>query len=290
MKNKIIALITLIFTIYSVNAQPLKFENSDSAVNLLSSYYNAINQKDYQRAFGYWRSPADSYENFVKAYAETEKVRLIVEPPTVIEGAAGSVYTQIPTVLIATMINGKQQKYAGCYTMQKSNLRPPDIPKEDAWHIYRASLNAAPSEATIPQLLTEACVEETNSSSENKQARVPGMLYSESEQPSGAISAPPAVEVNKEFNITVTTSGNGCVTKGDTSVVLSDAGADVFVYDLTTATQPGIVCTMIFKKLEHTATLKFTKKGEAVIRVWARTQGNSPMGEPVVVEKRVKVR
>lgn len=126
---------------------------------------------------------------------------------------------------------------------------------------------------------------------ENQPARVLGILGFETKELSDAISAPAAVEANKDFQVTITTSGNGCVSKGDEGIILSESGADIFVYDLTTATRPGIVCTMILKKLDHAVTLRFAQKGEGVIRVWARQQGGaSPLGEPVVVEKRVTVR
>lgn len=118
-------------------------------------------------------------------------------------------------------------------------------------------------------------------------ARVPGVLGFDSQE---AIIAPESVEAGKDFQVTILTSGDGCVSQGDTSVVLTETGADVFVFDETVATHPGVVCTRILKEFRHSATLRFTHKGEAVIRVWGRQQsGNSPLGAPVVVEKRVRV-
>ena len=73
MRNKILTTIILILTATFVNAQSDKYENFDSALNTLSSYYNAINGKDYTRAFGYWKTPIDSFENFVKGYNRHEK-------------------------------------------------------------------------------------------------------------------------------------------------------------------------------------------------------------------------
>lgn len=291
MKTKFIAILMLVFVVSCVNAQSPKYENFDSPVSLLSSYYDAVNQKDFRRAYGYWKSPSASYENFARGYADTEKVRLIVEPPTVIEGAAGSLYTQVPTVLISTMKNGKQQMYSGCYTLQKSNLRPPDIPKLDVWHIYRASLKTASANSDIPQLLDGACAENTNTPDEKTGSRILGVLGFDSQTAEQSISIPATIAANKDFEITVTTSGNGCVRAADTGVILGENTADIFVYDFTTANRPGIVCTMILKSLSHKATLKFTKTGEAVIRVWGRKAGgNAPLGEPVVIEKRVTVR
>ena len=128
-------------------------------------------------------------------------------------------------------------------------------------------------------------------SAEQPVARVPGVLGFDSKELSSAISVPPTVNANKDFQVTITTSGNGCVDAGETAVILTENGADIFVYDFTTAVGPGIICTMILQQFPHTATLRFTKKGEAVIRVWGRRQGGtSPLGEPVVVEKHVTVK
>lgn len=118
-------------------------------------------------------------------------------------------------------------------------------------------------------------------------ARVPGEIGSGTD----AIVAPATVTANQDFEVTVRTGGNGCVSQGDTGVVLSETSADIFVYDLTSATRPGTMCTMIFKQFEHKVTLRFEKKGEAVIRVWARqSDGKSPTGKPVVVERRISVK
>jgi hypothetical protein len=117
-------------------------------------------------------------------------------------------------------------------------------------------------------------------------ARVPGQLSGETD----TILAPARVAVDTDFEVTVKTGGNGCWNKGDASVVLGDNAADIFVYDLTNATRPGTMCTMIYKQFDHKVTLRFAEKGEAVIRVWARGAGDGPMGKPVIIEKRVIVK
>ncbi len=290
MKQRLLIILTMIFTAVFANAQTEKYENLDSAVNTLSSYYNAVNGKDYRRAYGYWQNPADDFNKFVKGFENTEKVRLIVEPPASVEGAAGSQYVQIPAVLIAMQRGGEKEMLAGCYTMRKSNLRPQtEIRREAAWHIYRADMKTVQNDADIPALLAESCTELPD---KKAGAMVPGVIGFDSEDLSDAVKAPETVKANEEFQIMVNTSGNGCFSKGETSVVMgSDMTVDVFVYDFTVATRPGTVCTLILKNFSHTAALKFEKTGEAVIRVWGRKQGgSSPFGEPVVIEKRIRVR
>lgn len=106
-----------------------------------------------------------------------------------------------------------------------------------------------------------------------------------------AISAPAVVGVGQDFPVTITTFGDGCVEKGDEGVILGVNDATIFVYDFTTATRPGVPCTTIFKRLQHTVTLRFTQPGEKVIRVWGRQEagGGTPLGGPVVLEARVRV-
>lgn len=287
----------LAFGVFIAGFDCVQSQNSenekDSPAAALTDYYDAINKKQYKNAYEYWRNPTQTYDEFVNGYAETKSVRLIINQDNQIEGAAGSLYSEIPTVIVATMNDGSQKTFFGCYTMRKSNLQPPDIPKSDTWHIYKGELKPAPQGADTNQLLAKACG--GNSGNENppedggdeKSSRILGAVDSASEQ---SISAPASVKANEDFDITVTTSGNGCISAADSSVVLTDDAADVFVYDFTTANRPGIACTMIFKTLPHKATLRFTKTGKATIRVWGRRQGNgTPLGEPIVITKQVTV-
>jgi hypothetical protein len=118
-------------------------------------------------------------------------------------------------------------------------------------------------------------------------ARVPGMLDGGDD----AIVVPASAGPGKDFTVTIKTSGNGCVSQGDTAVILGETGADIFVYDTTTATGPGTMCTMIYKQFEHKATMRFERKGDALIRIWARRAGDkTPLGNPVVVEKGISIK
>ena len=60
--------------------QPVEpFEDVDSPVGLLASYYNAINRQDYQRAYGYWETPAEPFDQFASGFADTVSARVIIE-------------------------------------------------------------------------------------------------------------------------------------------------------------------------------------------------------------------
>lgn len=134
-----------------------RYENLSSPVALLTSFYDAVNAGEYERAYRYWETPPGTIQDFARGYAETASVRLIVEPPTRVEGAAGSLYAEVPTLLVARRRDGSERVFAGCYVARKSNLRPTDVPKEEVWRIYRASVSPVAADAVLPRLLAQAC-------------------------------------------------------------------------------------------------------------------------------------
>lgn len=120
-------------------------------VTALSSYYRAINERDYRRAYRFWETPQSSFEQFARGFADTQSVRIMVEPAAGREGAAGSVYTEIPTIVIATTRSGNERVFAGCYVMRKSNVR------DGGWLIYRADVTMMPSSARVSRMLSQTC-------------------------------------------------------------------------------------------------------------------------------------
>jgi hypothetical protein len=146
-----------------------------------------------------------------------------------------------------------------------------------------------PAAATLVLCLSPTAAQRSNSAPE---ARIPGLIDVSPAARSEVISAPATVKVGEAFVITVTTSGGGCERPGDASVVLGENEANVMVYDVTVATRPNVACTMIYKRMPHTATLRFTKPGEAVIRVWGRRVGaETPhFGVPAVIDQKITVK
>jgi hypothetical protein len=129
----------------------------------------------------------------------------------------------------------------------------------------------------------------TSQSDPPPEARILGLLDVSGND---ALAAPASVRAGEDFQLKITTTGSGCEREGDTGVILMDDSATVMVYDFTTATRPGVACTMIFKRLNHTVNLRFSKPGTAIIRVWGRKVGydTPPMGVPTVLERSVTVR
>jgi hypothetical protein len=133
-----------------------RYEDRGTPVSLLASYFNAINRQEYQRAWDYWEQPpTPSYEGFTQGYDETMSVFLAVSPPTFIEGAAGSQYARVPTLMITTHVDGSQHVFAGCYVTRRVNPGTEGV--DEGWSLYDAAVNATPGNTTDVTLLTQAC-------------------------------------------------------------------------------------------------------------------------------------
>lgn len=107
-------------------------DDRSTADALVRSLYNAVSRKEYARAWDYFgdQKPAKDYTAFVAGYAKTDRVD--VETGAVSEdGAAGSLFYQVPVAIRAVGADGSESVFAGCYTarlVQPANQEPPFRP------------------------------------------------------------------------------------------------------------------------------------------------------------------
>jgi hypothetical protein len=130
------------------------------------------------------------------------------------------------------------------------------------------------------------------SASTASEAVVPGIIHFGDERSQGVLTAPNSAEVRKDYRLVINTFGSGCESVGTASIIFSATGANVFVYDVTTATRADVICTAEVKRMTHRVILRFQKPGEALLRIWGRRVGpeTPPLGVPFVLEHRVSIR
>lgn len=126
-------------------------DDRNDPVGALAAYYSAINARDYRGAFGFWDSAPSSYEQFARGFGDTDQVRLLVDPSTRVEGAAGSVYADISAIVVSTMRNGGERVFAGCYVMRRSNVQ------DRGWQIYRADVSPVSANIRLSRILSQGC-------------------------------------------------------------------------------------------------------------------------------------
>ncbi len=120
-------------------------ENSQQqAAQVIRHYYDAINQKDYKRAYADWAdngaASQQSFEQFKQGFADTASVKVDIGEPGRINGAVGSLYVEIPVTITATTVKGTTQQFTGRYTLQRVNDVPGSTPEQRMWHLYSAKI------------------------------------------------------------------------------------------------------------------------------------------------------
>ncbi len=121
---------------------------------MLIDYYNNINSRRFDLAYGQWTSPPQTYANFAAGYADTSFVSAYFggfQP-----GYTTGVQGRVPGVLIGYHTDGSAAAYSGCYDLQYV----PGTTGVAQWRITGADfqpLGTIPYGDTITQALDRWC-------------------------------------------------------------------------------------------------------------------------------------
>ncbi len=123
---------------------------------LIESYYNAINRKEYTRAYGYYseegREP--DFKTFAKGYEGTKSVKVAVRK-TDPDPGAGQIYWSLPIAIESESEDGNKQVFTGCYTIRMTNPGMQEEPPYKPMQIMTGSLTKSPME--IEKSVPESC-------------------------------------------------------------------------------------------------------------------------------------
>jgi hypothetical protein len=130
-------------------------DDRSSAAAIVDSFYNAVNRKEYARAWDYFgdEKPAKDVETFAKGYENTTQVN-VTTGNVAAEGAAGSTFYYVPVAIISFSKDGTEQVFSGCYTARLANpaiQEPPFRPL----HIEKGELKL--SEQSYEDAVPENC-------------------------------------------------------------------------------------------------------------------------------------
>lgn len=98
-------------------------DNRSGALEVVSSLLNAINRKEYVRAYSYWENPATtvgSYDSYAAGYNDTGSVTATFGTVTG-DAGAGQFHYQIPVAMKVITTSNTQQTFVGCYTLHLAN-------------------------------------------------------------------------------------------------------------------------------------------------------------------------
>ena len=176
-KSLAIGLLTLLLSSLStVSAQPtaqvtppsadasVYTDNRSTAASLILSYYNAINRKEYVRAYSYWDgTPAElqPFPQYAAGFANTTSAQVTIGIISTGVGA-GQIYYSVPVTLVAQLTNSITQIYVGCFTLHLANPAIQAAPPFTPLGISSAHLSQVGSTVNSADLMTRACPDQGN--------------------------------------------------------------------------------------------------------------------------------
>jgi hypothetical protein len=95
------------------------------AAQAIRDYYGAISAHDYDHAYSLWQGDGmasqQTFEEFKQGFAQTASVSVNVGEAGAVNGAAGSLYVEIPVTVTAVTTAGTRQQFCGSYTLRRVN-------------------------------------------------------------------------------------------------------------------------------------------------------------------------
>jgi membrane-bound inhibitor of C-type lysozyme len=131
-----------------ISEAPFTPTSAQGAANVVQTYYASIGEGDYAQAWRLWSdggrasnlSPAD----FVRQFDHYRSYRALVGAPGAIEGAAGSLYVEVPVVIYGRLKTGAELHQSGKAVLRRVNDVPDSTAEQRLWRIARIELKDAP--------------------------------------------------------------------------------------------------------------------------------------------------
>ena len=131
-------------------------DDRSTAESLIKSLYNAIDRKEYARAYSYFAAEAvPDFDTFSAGYEDTQFVEL-VHGDAVPDGTAGSTFYGLPVAIRSHLADGSRKTFAGCYTLRLIN---PSIQSPPFRPLFIVSGSLAPkgNSGTLASKLPQSC-------------------------------------------------------------------------------------------------------------------------------------
>jgi hypothetical protein len=148
------------FTGSNLNIDKSNFlDDRSGPIETVSSFLNALNRKQYVRAYYYYQDPASYPGNFsayAAGYADTDVIT-VTFGSVLSEGAAGSDYYQVPLALHVLTTSSTKQTFVGCYTLRLSQPSIQAVPPFQPIGITDGNFTQVSNSTDVTSLLWNAC-------------------------------------------------------------------------------------------------------------------------------------
>lgn len=131
-------------------------DDRSDPIQVLRSLFNAVNRREYTRAYSYWETPPQSFDQFAAGYADTRSVTLVAGPASG-EVNAGQASYRVPVVLTAVEAHAASSTFYGCYQIHLTHPAAQETLPFRPMAIRSGVLREAANDADRAGLLAQAC-------------------------------------------------------------------------------------------------------------------------------------
>jgi hypothetical protein len=134
-------------------------DNRSGPIETVSSLLNALNLKQYVRAYSYYQTPATYpglYDPYAAGYSSTDTIT-VTFGTVISEGAAGSLYYKVPLAEKVLTTSSTTQTFVGCYTLRLGQPANQTIPPFQSMGITAGKFNQVANGTNVTTLLPSAC-------------------------------------------------------------------------------------------------------------------------------------
>ena len=127
---------------------PIDPKSAEGAGQVMQLFGGLLEQRKFADAYKLWsdsgRASGMTEAQFTAAYAKYSEIHSEVGRPGGSEGAAGSIYIDVPFRLYGKTASGVPFNMVGTVTLRRVNDIPGSTEDQRRWHIYRSDLKPRP--------------------------------------------------------------------------------------------------------------------------------------------------
>jgi hypothetical protein len=131
-----------------VSEAPFAPTSAQGAANLVQTYYALLESGRYRDAWKLWSGAGEasgmSREAFAASFARYAEYHAQIGAPGEIEGAAGSLYVEVPVIVYGRMKSGEAVHMSGPVTLRRVNDVPGSTAEQRKWHITASGVRPRP--------------------------------------------------------------------------------------------------------------------------------------------------
>ena len=153
------------WTAVAVSRNPLNVDKTNflddrsGPLETASSLLNALNRKEYVRAYGYYQNSSiypGPYDQYASGYADTAAITAVFGTAQS-RTTAGSLYYKQPLAMRIQKTDASIQTFVGCYTLQLAQPSGQYTPPFQPMGIAAGNFNAVDNQVDVNTLLPKAC-------------------------------------------------------------------------------------------------------------------------------------